>query len=1232
MGVLSANKNRISIMGVMLITCLTSNNKFMQKNRFCPYFLGNRWRKMLMIMKLSFLLVCVFTLSLSASTWAQQERVSLKMQEVSVNTLLKEIQRQTDLQFIFNTEQLNRLGLLTVDFKDETVENVLSRIFQDTGLTWTFKGGIIMVKQREKQAQKQENKLIGGVVTDTKGQALPGVTVRIKGTSVGTVTDVKGHFVFVIPPAEQMVLIFSFIGMETREVKYTGQTEINVELKETTAELDEVKVVSTGYQTVNRRDMVGSFTTVRAEDVMMPAYNTIDQMLQGQVPGMVVMNTSSRVGTSPKIKIRGTTTLLGNQSPLWVVDGVIQEDPLEFDVATAMTDDLKNIIGNQISWLNPMDIETITVLKDASATAVYGSKASNGVIVITTKKGKKGHLTVNYAGNVSINTRPRYQNFNMMNSKERIQFSDEAFNWGAFYERDPIKQPYTYEGVYQMYLAQDISREEFLSKKAWLETMNTNWFDLLTQRAVSHNHNLSFSGGSDKLTYTASLGYNRSEGQEVGNKNERMTGRLSLGIQLHEKVRLSVALNGSVNTTDGFGPGVNPMSYAIGTSRSVPAYDEQGERVFYRRSATYSPNTSVSQLGYNFMNERDESGATSESSRFGASLDFSWHITDWLQYQFTGGYARDNKNNESYASERTFYIAEKYRGYDFGKAEPGSADFNAAELPFGGVLYTSDAIQSNYNLQNKLLVSKTFRTDHRLNVMLGMEVRSSATKNNANTVFGYAKDRGEVALRPTPPEDMEPIGSGVNGWGILEELYTGHWKRTNKTDNYLSFFATLAYSLKNRYVANVSVRNDASNRFGQDVNHRLDPTWSFGLSWRVTEEPFLQDRLNWLSQLTLKATYGIQGNALTRLSPELILKRGNILKEYNQYKSTILSIPNPGLSWERTKSWNFGVDLELFRILTLTMDYYTRHSNAIVDQELPFEYGTSTMKLNGGKINNQGIEFTLAITPVKTKNWGLSISLNSSKNWNKVGSSDYRPRRAEFLTGMSNKILKKGYPVGGFWSFSFAGLSPVDGRPMFNYLDIPEEQRHSLIDPTSFLVYSGEKEPYFTGGLNLSLRYKGFTLGGSFALLLGSKTRLPSPFASLVNGTQIPNPTVNLNRDLMKRWKKPGDELTTYIPGLVNVAGYTVACPDKVSTDWITAWEQSDVMVADASFFRCRQLSLGWRLEPKLCKRIGFKSLSLTATVSNLFVIASKRFNGFDPELGDSVQPKNYTLGINIGF
>lgn len=871
-------------------------------------------------MKLKVFLILVTCFQVNAAVYSQNKLLDVELKNVTLEQVIWELEKKTDFTFMYWTHEIKNVKNLSLDMKQKSINDILDFCLCNTDLRYEINGDAVVIHKLKTEKPEVKERVIKGVVKDRQGGVLPGVTVLVKGTAIGVATSIEGKFTMSVPK-DTVSLLFSFVGMKTKEVVWTGQEMLTVVLDDDAQQVDEVVV--TGYQTVNRRDMVGAYSVVKAADILMPNYSSIDQMLQGKVAGMVVVQTSSRVGTSPTIKIRGTSTILGNQSPLWVVDGIIQEDPIELNVATFMTQDLATIIGSQVSWLNPMDIETITVLKDASATAVYGSKASNGVIVITTKKGKADRLTVNYSGNISINSRPNYGQFNYMNSQERIIFSQEAFNAGAFYEETPIAQPYTYEGIMQMYLNHDISKEEFNQRKAYLESVNTDWFDLLTQSGVSTSHNVSVSGGSEKVTYNVSVGYSDMQGQEIGNSSRNLTGRVSVDIRLRENVRLGASINGSSGKNKAFGQDVNPMSYATNTSRAIPAYDENGEAVFYQKSATYEHNSNVKSLKYNFINERDNSGAQVNRLSLNTSLNFSWDIADWLKYEFTGGYSRGHINSESWALEQTFYIAENYRGYDYNSVDPGSAEFKAAMMPFGGELFTSDASQDSYNIQNKLLISKSFNDENRLNVMLGMEVRSASSKNNSNIAYGYLPDRGERFVIPPFTGDIQAVtGSNPVGWGLLGKIYDKGLNRGKSTDNYLSVFATLAYSWKNRYVFNFSVRNDFSNRFGQDVNNRLDPTYSFGVAWRVMEEPLLVGEDWWVNTLNLRATYGIQGNAMTRLGPDLILTQGGIAQIYNQYESTISSIPNPNLSWERTHSVDLGVDFGLFNMFNLAFDYY----------------------------------------------------------------------------------------------------------------------------------------------------------------------------------------------------------------------------------------------------------------------------------------------------------------------
>ena len=319
----------------------------------------------------------------------------------------------------------------------------------------------------------------------------------------------------------------------------------------------------------------------------------------------------------------------------------------------------------------------------------------------------------------------------------------------------------------------------------------------------------------------------------------------------------------------------------------------------------------------------------------------------------------------------------------------------------------------------------------------------------------------------------------------------------------------------------------------------------------------------------------------------------------------------------------------------MNLEYYTRRSNAVITVDLPFEYGIDDMKRNGGIIYNRGIEYTLSFTPIQKRDFSLNINLNASKNWNKGGETKIDRNTAMYLRGGSTQILKEGYPLSAFWSYSFAGLDGSNGKPMFNYVEVPDEEKSKSIDPTTYLVYSGETEPYFTGGLGFSFRYKSLSLNTSFSLLLGSKKRLPSPYSDFQgSGSMMPDPTKNVNRDLLNRWQKPGDEAYTNIPGLPTwpiEIGWTLPNTDSAESS-IKMWEQSDAMVVSGSFLRCRNIGLSWQMKKEWCDKIHAKNLAINFNMDNIFVIASKRFNGFDPELENSIMPRSFSLGLNIGF
>ena len=1093
----------------------------------------------------------------------------------------------------------------------------------------------------------QEQNYVTGIVVDENGESLPGASAvimkgkeMIKGTSTGINGEFRIGFNFSGTGYE---LVVSYIGSKDKIIKLTKEnlnTQLDIQLLPDDAMLEEVTIVEDGYARLPRKDMVGAFTTVKAEDIMMPAYQSIDQMLQGKVAGMSVVNTSARVGASPKITIRGTATILGNTSPLWVVDGVIQEDALTIDMSSAITGDMKELIGNQVSWLNPQDIDNITVLKDASATAIYGSKASNGVIVITTKKGTPGRVNVNYSTNVSVRERPSYGIYDFMNSYERIQFSKEAYEAGVRYQSTPLPQIYTYEGLMAMFNNRSINEEQFSAYLQRLETVNTDWFDLLTRNSVSQSHNLSLSGGVDRLTYNASVGYQSNKGMEIGNENDQITTRLSMNSHINDKLDINVQLNGSIRNSYGYA-GVNPYTYAMNTSRAIPAYEENGDPTYYSQFYTYQYNTDLgaaNQYSYNVFNELENTYSTNCGSMFNASANVSYKILNWLTYQGTANMSLNTNNSESFIGEKSSQVERLYRGYPYGTEESGSDKYNAALMPYGGILKQAKSQSVSYSTSHRLQFAKEFNENHRLNVMLGMEVRTTKGESDGNTAMGYVPERGEILVSPTLPENFKPIGTDVSiGWGALRSLYEGGWSRTSTVTNYLSFFGIAAYSLMNRYVINLNVRSDASNRFGQDVNKQFDPTWSVGVAWKAAQEPFMMEYVPWLEQFNIRATYGIQGNVVNSISPEMIVTYQGLLQSYSEYYLTISSLPNKQLKWERTKSANLGADISLFGI-TMNLEYYWRKSNAIIRQDVAQEYGVKSMPLNGGLITNEGLEISLNYTPIRTKNFAWTIGMNAGKNWNKSMTDDRTAKADElnhidYLNGSSDRPLKKGYPLSAFWSYKFTGLDHNNGYPTFANATYDDVDGDGSVDPTTFLVYTGQSEPDFSGGFNTRIRWKGFNLGIDFAANLGAKKRLPNPYSTFTYG-KMPDIFSNLSKELNDRWKQPGDEAHTNIPALYTSIKdlYNLNLPNGLYDNIYSMWAQSDVRVADASFLRCTQISLSYGLPQKICKKIRLSHIQFSANINNLFVIASKDWKGYDPELGYSIQPRMYSLGLSLGL
>ena len=615
---------------------------------------------------------------------AEQKKITMKVTDVTVLDALYEVNRLCGNLIFFMKEEVGRENtLVSVDVENLSLLETVKKIIEGTSLACIEKNGRLIVAPAV-----QMPVTVCGFVTDQRKSPMPGATVMVKGLTLGTVTDSRGWYKLSVPHLKDFTLVFSFIGMKEAERKYAGKDTINIILYEDVQAMDEVVV--TGYGNVSKGSYTGASTTVKASDVMMAGVSSIDQMLQGVVPGMLVMNKTGMVGASPKIRVRGTSTLLGSQEPVWVVDGVIQRDPQPFNSEdntkfSVDADDIRQLAGNAVSWLNPNDIETITVLKDASATAIYGSQAANGVIVITTKKAKVGKISVNYNGDFSIGQRPRYGLYDLMNSAERMQLSKEIYEERREFTYGSVVLPIGYEGLLLKLFNKEVTHEEMASEYEKMARQNTDWFDILFRNSFNHSHSLGISGGSEKIQNRTSFGFIQENGEAKGNGMTQFTASSNTTINLWDRVTINMLLNGSVREVDGFAYGVDPFNYAYNTSRVIPAYNEDGSLFYHEKQGEGSAAISnKSTYNYNILNERSTTGSESRTRNWGTTIDLKWQILPGLEYQGLVAYNSSSSDTKEHATERSFYIS-SIRGYEYGTIIENTSDVGVTPLPMGGV-------------------------------------------------------------------------------------------------------------------------------------------------------------------------------------------------------------------------------------------------------------------------------------------------------------------------------------------------------------------------------------------------------------------------------------------------------------------------------------------------------------------------------------------------------------------
>jgi TonB-linked SusC/RagA family outer membrane protein len=1174
-----------------------------------------------MVLLLVFLQVSAFA--------APRKTVTLNLKNVPLETFLDEVKRQTGVNFLYNSQILKGENV-TIKASKENWESVVGSVLEEHDLTYEMKNGVCVIR---KMVRRNIN-ATGFINSDEDNLPVIGASIRVKNSRKAAITNSDGKFVLYNVP-EGAMLTISYVGMQETTVK--ARSNMKITLKSNARQLQEVVV--TGYQVLNKRSLTSAVSSVKAEDLLRSDMSSIDQMLEGRVPDLMMSTNSAEVGVAPKIRIRGTSTIIGNREPLWVVDGIVVTDPVPISPEELNDPDYINRIGNAIAGLNPQDIQRIDVLKDAAATAIYGTKAANGVIVVTTKRGFVGKPQVNYNMSVTYKRRPRYtdHSVDVMSSKERIQFSRELADQHYLYESNV--NLVGYEGLLDKLYNNHITNDEFNTEVGKLESQNTDWFKLLCQDSFSTQHNISLSGGSNLSRYYASIGYTKDNDVIKVNKNERYSASLNLDNTFSKWLTASFSFSGYVNNRKYYQDEVAPLSYAYTTARTIPEYDDDGNYFYYKkRISKYAYN-------YNILNELDNSSNNQEISSATLNANLMFTIAPWLHANAIFSYTHSNTDIEGYWGDKTNHAA-ALRHADLGE-EIEYKDL--CEMPQGGELTKRITRNKSWTARFQVDMNKYFGEGdkHNIDATIGYEMSSTKYKSHYSVARGYYPDRGETFVTNIDPT----VYTGYATW-----LANNAPSITDDLSNVVSAYASLTYAYKSLYRLNINGRVDGSNHFGDRSNEKFLPIWSVSGSYNLGDCGLFDAK--WIDYMTLKASYGFQGNMLSSQSPVMTIKKEPISSYYNEYTASVNGRPNPNLKWENTHSYNLGLDVSLFdhRIEMEGSLFYKKTKNAFMNKTISSINGTTSYVINGGDITNKGYSLDVTVSPIRNKDFRWTLSTSISKILNSI---DSRPNSQayELKDFLNGSVVVQDKSVNTFYSYKFLGLSPEDGGPLF---DDCFDNQAALRDLSKYDTYlkvleaSGKRDADISGSLTSTIRWKQWHMSANFAYSLGAKTRLFAMYGSAASGGVYDpdiRPDRNYSRDYMNRWRNPGDETRTNIPAIItkdtnayykynNYWSSGTRNADNIQTIADNYWDMydySNLRVVSADYLKLSSLSFTYDFDSKLLAHCNLQRLALTLSGYNLFTICSSKLKGQTPTQGgfSTIQLSDrptFSFGLNVIF
>jgi len=1079
----------------------------------------------------------------------------------------------------------------------------------------------------------QNRKVTGTVTSEVDGYPIIGAYVTVLGvTTDGVITDVDGKFEINVPASAEK-LVFTYLGMTTLELPISAN--MNVVMSPDSEMLE--GVVVTGMQKMDKRLFTGSTAKVEGEKAKMDGVAEISRALEGRASGVSVQNVSGTFGTAPKIRVRGATSIYGSSKPLWVVDGVIMEDVVEVDADQLSSGDASTLISSAIAGLNSDDIESFQILKDGSATSIYGARAMAGVIVVTTKRGAAGSSRISYTGEFTTRLKPSYRNFNIMNSQEQMSIYRELEQkgWLNYANIANASESGIYGKMYNMITNGTLLNTE-ASRNAYLreaEYRNTDWFDLLFSNALQQNHSVSMSSGNDKSQYYASISAMLDPGWTNQSEVNRYTANLNANYNIlkwlsfnmitsasYRNQRAPGTLSSDVNAVSGEVTrdfDINPYSYALNTSRVLDPNE------FYVRN--YAPFNIMHELENNYM-EFDVTDLKFQGEfKFKPVTGLEIGVVGAVKYSSTAQQHNITDFSNQAQAYRTMPTTTIRDSNPFLYTDPDNPyALPITVLPDGGIYERTDFRMMSYDFRATASYNKEFNNTHIMNLFGGMELNQVERQQTWFRGWGMQYSMGEVARYA-----YEVFKKGA-------EEGSPYYTMANSLMRSVAFFANGTYSYKGRYTINGTVRYEGTNKLGKTTSARWLPTWNVSGAWNMHEEEWMQGAWPYLSFLSLKGSYSLtadRGPASVTNSRVVISSDTPWRPSAGDQESAlyVYDLENAALTYEKKHELNIGAAFGFFdNRINLEADWYKRNNYDLIGPVTTQGIGGQVTKYgNVASMGSSGVEFTLSTVNINTKDFKWTTDIIYSHSENKVTSLENMQRVIDLVSGTGFAL--EGYPVRSIFSIPFKGLDE-NGLPTFLDQDgnitstgIYFQERDNI----GFLEYSGSADPTDFGSLGNTFQWKGFKLNVFFTYSFGNVVRLDPCFkASYSDLTAMP-------REYKNRWVVPGDEDKTTIPV---IASRTQAFKDSQISYAYNAYNYSTERIAKGDFIRLKEVSLSYDFPKAWIQKLKMSTLSLKVQATNLALLyADKKLNGQDPEFFNTggvatPLPKQFTMTLRMGF